>query len=182
MKGTYAQINAKIGRASTDFDSNLYDLNGNRGEYNKDSTYYGADIGIGYLWDLSSAYQLDLSARYQWLHLEGYRATIADDPYHFDDIDSHRTRVGARLNFTENSQYTPYAGIAWEHEFSGRVDCSVYGHSLEDNSLKGDTGIGEIGITFSPSEGSAWKIDAKLSGYIGQREGVTGNLAVNYLF
>ena len=30
MKGAYAQINAKIGRASTDLESNLYDMNGNR--------------------------------------------------------------------------------------------------------------------------------------------------------
>ncbi len=182
MKGAYAQINARIGRASTDFNSNLYDANGNRGEYDKESTYYGAGIRAGYLWDITPAWQLDLSARYQWLHLDGYSANIANDPYHFDDIDSHRTQVGAKLNFTENRQFSPYVGVAWEHEFSGSADGSVYGYSLDDNSLKGDTGIGEIGISFSPSAESAWKIDANISGYIGQREGVTGNLAVNYLF
>ena len=182
MKGAYAQINAKIGRASTDLESNLYDVNGNRGEYDEDSTYYGAGVGVGYLWDIASAYQLDLSARYQWLHLDGYNTDIANDPYHFDDIDSHRTRVGARLNYTENKQYTPYIGVAWEHEFSGSARGNVYGYSLDDNSLKGDTGVAEIGVTFSPTADSAWKIDANLQGYAGQREGVAGNLVVNYLF
>ncbi len=182
MKGAYAQINAKIGRASTDLESNLYDANGNRGEYDKDATYYGAGIGVGYLWDIAQAYTIDLSARYQWLHLDGYNTSVANDPYHFDDIDSHRTKVGARLNYTENKQYTPYIGIAWEHEFSGTARGSVYGYSLDDNSLKGDTGIAEIGVTFSPTADSAWKIDANIQGYAGQREGVAGNLAVNYMF
>ena len=182
MKGAYAQINAKIGRASTDLESNLYDVNGNRGEYDEDSTYYGAGVGVGYLWEITQAYTLDLSARYQWLHLDGYNTDIANDPYHFDDIDSHRTKVGARLNYTENKQYTPYIGVAWEHEFSGSAQGSVYGYSLDDNSLKGDTGVAEIGVTFSPTADSAWKIDANLQGYAGQREGVAGNLVVNYLF
>ncbi len=182
MKGAYAQINAKIGRASTDLESNLYDANGNRGEYDKDATYYGAGIGVGYLWDIAQAYTIDLSARYQWLHLDGYNTSVANDPYHFDDIDSHRTKVGARLNYTENKQYTPYIGIAWEHEFSGTARGSVYGYSLDDNSLKGDTGVAEIGVTFSPTADSAWKIDANIQGYAGQREGVAGNLAVNYMF
>lgn len=64
MKGAYTQINARIGRASTDFNSNLYDANSNRGEYDKESTYYGAGIGAGYLWDITPAWQLDLSAQY----------------------------------------------------------------------------------------------------------------------
>ena len=182
MKGAYAQINAKVGRASTDLESNLYDVNGNRGEYDKDATYYGAGIGVGYLWEIAQAYTLDLSARYQWMHLEGYDTSITNDPYKFDDIDSHRTKIGARLNYTENKQYTPYIGVAWEHEFSGTSDGSVYGYSLEDNSLKGDTGVAEIGVTFSPTADSAWKIDANVQGYVGQREGVAGNLAVNYMF
>ncbi len=182
MKGAYAQINAKAGRASTDLKSSLYDANGNRGEYDEDATYYGAGVGVGYLWEIAQAYTLDLSARYQWLHLDGYDTDIVNDPYKFDDIDSHRTKVGARLNFTENKQYTPYIGVAWEHEFSGSARGSVYGYSLKDNSLKGDTGVAEIGVSFSPEAESAWRIDANVQGYAGQREGVAGNLVVNYMF
>ena len=182
MKGLWAQINAKVGRVSTDLESNLYDINGNRGEYDKKATYYGAGIGIGYQWDITNTYQLDLHARYQWLHLNGYNTDIASDPYRFDDIDSHRSRIGARLNITENKQYTPYLGLAWEHEYSGTAKGRVYGHSLDDNSLKGDTGIGEIGISFRPEADSPWKVDAGITGYLGAREGVAGHFVLNYLF
>lgn len=131
---------------------------------------------------MTEATMLDVSVSYQWTRLQGYNTDIAGDTYHFDDIDSHRTRVGARLDFTGDEQYTPYVGLAWEHEFSGNARGSVYGYDLDDTSLKGDSGIVEIGVTFSPSADSAWRVDAALQGYIGQREGVMGNLAVNYLF
>ncbi len=73
-------------------------------------------------------------------------------------------------------------GVAWEHEFSGTARGSVYGYRLEESSLKGDTGIGEIGVEFSPEAESPWRVDAKVQGYMGRMEGVAGHLEVNYRF
>lgn len=182
MQGVYAQLNAKIGRSKTDFDSNLHDAFGRRGSYDEDLTYYGFGVGVGYLWNLSSAFEVDLYARYQWLHLEGYDADIANDPYQFDDIDSHRTRVGARVNIKANEICTPYVGLTWDHEFSAEAKGSVYGYSLVEDSLKGDTGIAEIGVSFAPSAQTAWRIDGNVQGYVGQREGVAGSLTFEYIF
>ena len=182
FKGVYGEANAKIGRASTDFKSSLSAADGQRAGYDEASTYYGAGVGAGYLIGLASAYELDVSARYQWLRLKGYDTGIAGDPYRFDDIDSHRTRLGARLNYTADKQFTPYAGLAWEHEFSGTSRGSVYGYSLEENSLKGDTGIGKIGVRFQPKAEGPLMVDARVQGYVGQREGVAGRLVLNYLF
>ncbi|MBS7405259.1 MAG: autotransporter domain-containing protein [Oxalobacter sp.] len=97
-------------------------------------------------------------------------------------MDSHRTRLGARLTYTGDKQFTPYAGLAWEHEFSGTSSGCVYGYSLEENSLKGDTGIGEIGVRFQPKANGPLMVDARVQGYVGQREGVAGRLVLNYLF
>ena len=134
------------------------------------------------MWALNQNYNLDISARYQWMHLKGFNAAIVGDPYHFDDLDSHRTRIGGRLNYTSDPQFTPYIGLAWEHEFNGKAHGTAYGYDLEEASLKGDTGVGEIGVRFSPSAKSPWTIDASIFGYVGQREGVAGNLVVNYSF
>lgn len=182
FKGVYGEANAKIGRASTDFRSSLSTADGRRAGYDEESTYYGAGVGAGYLIGLASAYELDVSARYQWLRLKGYDTDIAGDPYRFDDIDSHRTRLGARLNYTADRQFTPYAGLVWEHEFSGTSRGSVYGYSLDENSLKGDTGVGEIGVRFQPKTDGPLMVDARVQGYVGQREGVAGRLVLNYLF
>ena len=76
----------------------------------------------------------------------------------------------------------PDRGIAWEHEFDGNARGSVMGYSLKDTSLKGDSGVLELGVKFVPSEKSRWNYDFTIEGYVGQREGVMGNFVVNYLF
>ena len=78
--------------------------------------------------------------------------------------------------------FSPYAGLSWEHEFDAKANASSYGLSLEELSLKGDTGVAELGIRFKPSENSAWRVEASVNGYVGQKEGVAGNIAVNWLF
>ena len=181
-QGAYAQINARIGKASTAYNSQLVSAEGNRGSFDKESTYYGAGVGAGYLKKLTSSYSLDISAQYQWTHLNGFNADIAKDPYRFDDIDSHRTRVGARLNYTDSSQFTPYVGVAWEHEFSGKADGTTYNLSLEELSLKGDSGIVEVGVNFKPDNASRLSFNANVSGYVGQNEGVAGKFRMNYAF
>ena len=182
LKGTWLQLNGHLGRAGTDFDSDLRDSSGKRGSYDKKANYYGAGIELGYTLGVTETAELDISAGYQWTRLEGYHTRIAGDPYRFDDIDSHRSKVGAKLKYKADSQYTPYAGLAWEHEFSGTARGSVYGYRLEESSLKGDTGIGEIGVEFSPEAESPWRVDAKVQGYMGRMEGVAGHLEVNYRF
>lgn len=182
LKGAYGQVNAKLGRVNTDFKSNLYSAEGKRGAYDATATYVGAGVGAGYVTALGGRMSLDVSAAYQWTRLKGYDASVADDPYHFDDIDSHRTKLGARLNFTGNKQFTPYVGLAWEHEFSGTAKGTVYGLNLEELSMKGDSGVGEIGIQFKPGKTSGWTVDAAVKGVVGQREGVAGRVMVNYAF
>ncbi len=181
-KGLYAQANLQVGHVKTDYDSNLYDLAGNRGSYDKGSTYWGAGLGLGYQFDVSNRFNLDVYGQYKWLHLDSMDTSIAGDPYAFDAINSHRTKLGGRLNYTANRQFTPYVGLAWEHEFSGKSNGNVYGYSLEEVSMKGSSGVGEIGVSFKPDETGAWSVDANVQGYFGQREGVTGRVLVNYAF
>ncbi len=182
LGGSYAQVNAKIGRVSTDFDSDLRDANGTQAGYDKTATYYGAGLKAGYQWDINSSYLLDAHMGYQWMHINGFHASIAEEPYRFEDINSHRTRMGARLEYRNNQQYRPYIGLAWEHEFSGNAKGTAYGYEIDKTSLKGDTGIGEIGVRFSPTEKSPWTVDVAMKGYVGQHEGTMGNLVINYKF
>ena len=182
FKGLYGQINARIGKASTDSHSQLVSAEGNRGSIDKEATYYGAGAGVGYLKELNASYSLDFSAEYQWTHLNGYEADIARDPYRFDDIDSQRTKVGARLSYTDSQQFTPDIGMAWEHEFSGKANGTTYELSLDELSLKGDSGIVEVGVNVKAGNTGRLSFDANVSGYVGQREGVAGKFRMNYAF
>ena len=181
-KGTYLQAHARIGRAFSDYNSRLKDGSGEKLDYDKNSTYYGAELEIGREWQYHPDYMLDSYLKYRWLHLNGFNTEINGADHKLDDIDSHRTRLGTRLNYTAEKTGMPYIGIAWEHEFDGNARGSVMGYSLKDTSLKGDSGVLELGVKFVPSEKSRWNYDFTIEGYVGQREGVMGNFVVNYLF
>ena len=181
-KGTYLQAHARIGRAFSDYNSRLKDGSGEKLDYDKNSTYYGAGLEIGREWQYHPDYMLDSYLKYRWLHLNGFNTEINGADHKLDDIDSHRTRLGTRLNYTAEKTGMPYIGIAWEHEFDGNARGSVMGYSLKDTSLKGDSGVLELGVKFVPSEKSRWNYDFTIEGYVGQREGVMGNFVVNYLF
>ncbi len=52
---------------------------------------------------------------------------------------------------------------------------------VEEESLKGSTYMGEMGWHYI-SEDSPWNVEARLRGYVGQREGVSGKVQVIYNF
>ena len=54
--------------------------------------------------------------------------------------------------------------------------------SLDVPTLEGTPGIMEVGITVRPKETSPWAVDFGLKGYVGDRQGVSGNASVVYSF
>ncbi|MDR0736208.1 MAG: hypothetical protein LBF51_05145, partial [Zoogloeaceae bacterium] len=66
--------------------------------------------------------------------------------------------------------------------FEGKAKAKANGYALDAPSLRGDTGIGEIGFTFTPSKTLPLAIDFGVQGYAGKKEGVTGSLRVKYAF
>lgn len=182
LSGFYSQVNAGLGRASMDFDSSLTDVNGARAGFDKETTYFGAGATLGYLVNLPNQISLDLSASYQWMRLKGFSDSVANDSYRFNDINSHRTIVALRAAYTGNSSIRPYASLAWEHEFDAKSDIKTYGLSLDELSLKGDTGSAQLGVRYKPSANASWSIDASVKGLIGQKEGFAGNVLFNWAF
>jgi hypothetical protein len=67
-----------------------------------------------------------------------------------------------------------------KHEFDGEAKSSIYGRSIPSSDLKGGTGIGELGLTFTSAKGIS--VDLGVQGYTGKREGVTGSLQLKFEF
>ena len=183
VKGLYADAAVRAGKLSSDYHNNdATNIKGQRVSYDIDSTYYAAHLGIGYQWDMTNALRLDTSAQYMWAHVDSENTTILGERYHLDAMDSHRTRVGVKLNYTAESQYTPYIGIAWEHEFDGKAKSSVEGYAIDEADLGGSSGIVTLGVDFKPSENSPLTLEAGVTGYVGQHEGVAGQFRMQYTF
>jgi len=181
--GPYAEASLRAGRASSDWRST--DLNrmlGADASYDSAAPYYGAHLGLGYVAGLGPATSADLYAKYFWSHQDGDQVSIAGDAFHFSDTDSHRVRLGTRLNYTFSSQTRAYAGAAWEHEFDGNARATVYGFEAPSPSLKGDTGVFELGLEITPKEARALTVSLGLQAYTGKREGLGGSALLKYAF
>ena len=48
--------------------------------------------------------------------------------------------------------------------------------------MRGDTGIGELGLLLKPSQTLPLSFDLGVQGYTGKREGVTGSLQARWEF
>lgn len=182
LKGLYVETALRMGNIHTSYNSD--DLNPalGRADYDTDSTYVGINAGLGYVWELSEKASLDLYGKYFWTHTSSADVEIFNDPVHFDAVNSHRTRFGARFAYQVNENISPYVGAAWEHEFDNNSRSTVAGDSIAAPTTKGSSGLGELGLTWKPSAESGLSVDLGAQGYAGVRQGVSGNLQMKYEF
>ena len=161
----------------------LRDADGRRAEFDTTTPYISLHAGLGYIWNLTDALSLDLHAKYFWTWQDGADTDLSTgEALHFDAVNSHRLRLGGRLTYAVNEHVSPYVGAAWEHEFDGTARATSLGHSLAAPSLTGDTGIGELGLSWTPSAATPLTIDLSVQGYTGIRQGYTGSLMAKWEF
>lgn len=185
LSGLYVDASARMGRAQADFRTDDITYNGSNANFDSASPYYGLHGGLGYVWNISEAASLDLSAKLLWTRQEGDSVSVHGDRVRFRDADSLRGRLGGRFTYAVNDVITPYAGAYWEHEFDGKVRATVNGNGIEAPELEGDTGMGELGLSFRPfTDGavSGLSFDLGLQAYIGKREGVSGSFQLKFEF
>ena len=180
----HAEASGRAGALNNTYrNDELLDDRGRRAEYSTSAPYYGAHAGLGYLWSISDALSLDLTGKYLWTREDGTQARLPNgDALHFDAVNSHRLRLGGRLSWSVNEYVSSCIGAAWEHEFDGVARATSLGHALDAPSLKGDTGIGELGLSWTPSAAIPLTVDFSLQGYTGVRQGYTGSLMATWEF
>jgi outer membrane autotransporter protein len=142
-----------------------------------------AYAGFGYVWEITEKFSLDVYGQYFWTRHQGDDVTLTTgDPVSFADVDSRRLRLGGRFTYEINDYLSPYIGAAWEREFAARQRATTFGYDIDTPSLRGDTGIGELWLSFKHSKHLPLSIDIGVQGYLGKREGATGNLQIKYEF
>lgn len=180
----HAEASARAGKVHNEYDSSdLRDASGRKAEYDSDTPYYGLHFGGGYLWEINDKASLDLYGKYFWTRQQGDSLSLSTGEHlSFDDADSSRLRLGGRLAYVLNEHVAPYVGAAWEHEFDGKARATTNGFDIDAPTLRGDTGIGELGLSLTPSVDLPLTVDLGVQGHVGQRQGVTGSLQVKWEF
>ncbi len=184
LQGLYAEASLRAGRLKTAWSSTDLIDNLDRGASFETSTpYYGAHAALGHKLNLTDTLRADIHARYFWTRQEGQTVTILGDTFDFDAVDSHRLRLGARLEYDLTPNVTPYIGAAWEREFSGTARSSVpyYGLDIASVSTRGNSGIFEAGLSLH-AESIPLAFNAGLTGSTGAREGFGGQLNAIFRF
>ncbi|MDR1036512.1 MAG: autotransporter domain-containing protein [Deltaproteobacteria bacterium] len=180
----YAEASVRAGRIHNEYgNADLQDPWGRSARYESTSTYFGFHTGAGYLWNISEKSTFDLYTKFFWTRQKGDTVTLSTgDTVKFSDTDSSRLRIGGRFTYAANVHVSPFVGLAWEHEFDGRARATTNGFAIEAPSVRGSSGIGEIGLTLKPSQTLPISFDIGVQGYVGRRKGVTASLQVRFDF
>ena len=69
----------------------------------------------------------------------------------------------------------------WEYEFSGKATATYQGYDAPSPSLRGGSGMLEVGYRFAPKDNN-FSYDLHITGWQGKRQGYTGGARVNWAF
>ncbi|MDL2260366.1 autotransporter outer membrane beta-barrel domain-containing protein [Deltaproteobacteria bacterium OttesenSCG-928-K17] len=182
--GTYLEASVRGGNMENDY--RIKNIGYNHNNAKSDTTYYGAHLGLGHIFEISEDTDLDIYGRLLWTHTEAYTTKTAyRDHLWIDAVDSIRTRVGGRLSHDFNESLTGYAGLAWEHEWDAETNGKIgYAAGNTDKisnpaELKASSAFGELGLSYKP-EDSGLGIDFTVFGVGGQQKGFGGTLGLSY--
>lgn len=175
--GVYVEGSVRAGKLSSKYKSH-------GGNYDADSAYLAAHLGVGKVVKLNAKNSVDYYGKYFYSHQASDDTTVhaSGKPlaFHFDGVDSHRTRLGGRLNHYMGSKDALYVGFAWQHEFNSTARATLDGMGIAAPSLKGDTGIMELGWKLSQVD--SYDLDLGATGSIGKKKGAGLKLNFNWKF
>ena len=178
--GFYGEASLRLGGSELNHTSDEYHTNtGTSISHDKTTLYYGAHATVGYGFDFLKIASLDIYAKYLWTHQNDDVVNILNDSFKFESMNSNRLRAGFRYSIA-TEYIVPFIGAAWEQEFSGTAESSLYGVALHAPSLKGGTAIIDVGLRASIK--SYLTIEAGIEGYLGIREGISGKGEVVFSF
>lgn len=183
LQGIALEASFRAGRLDADYYSgDLTDGAGNSSTYNLSSPYYGGHVGAAVARELGRKVSMEAYGRFLWTRQDGDHATISGDHIRFQDMTSSRLQGGARFHYAMTQTIRPYAGAAYEWECNGTARAATYGQDIAAPTLRGGTGIAELGVVFQLAADKPMFIDIGVKGYAGKREGVSGNIQFRAAF
>ena len=181
--GFYYEGSLRGGRVTSDYDGNLDGVG--KVDYDSSSSYFAAHLGAGKAFDLGKGNTLDGYFKYFYSHQAGDDTTVHiagmdDERGHFDAVDSHRIRIGARLTHKINERNSFYGGLAYQYEFNGDARATFSGNGVPSPSLKGSSGMLELGWQVKP--GGPLTLDLGVTGWAGKQRGGSVQLGATWAF
>ena len=185
-KGLWAEAALHGGRTRSDYRGSIYA--GSTSEYDSSNAYYAAHLGVGKEMKTNDKDKLNTYLRYFWSYQSGMQTDITTnrrssdaETYDFGAVSSNRVRLGFTYTHRDSERSEVFAGLAWEYELSGKAGASYQGYDAPSPSLRGGSGMLEMGYRFAPKD-SRFSYDLHFAGWLGKRQGYTGGAHMNWAF
>lgn len=173
----YIEGSVLFGRNKNKFDNDL------GADYEVSANYWGFGAGVGYIASFGAS-SVDVYAKYIFTRLGSTSATLSTGEYYrFEAVTSAKTKLGLRYSYEQSTgkvKWAPFIGAAWQKEFKGSADATTNGYAVEAPSLKGSSGVAEIGVSIDSNSGL--KAELGLVGFTGKQRGINANIMLQYLF
>lgn len=181
--GIYYEGSVRFGHMKGDYNG---DANTDFANYDTDSNYLAFHAGIGKVVDINADSNIDYYGKFFYTHQTSdtvdIRTAFGDTKFDFDSINSYRTRLGARWNKKLNARDTFYAGLAWDYEFDSEARASFNGMAAPSPTMKGSSGLLELGWKMKASKENPVSVDLGLNGWVGKQRGVSFNAGFSWEF
>jgi len=176
----YVEASAKLGRIKTDYKTVLPD--GTEASYDADRNYYGAHAGVGKIFEINDASDLDLYAKLFFTRVGKKQVEINSESILLKQSNSLRTKLGFKYSYELGQSLDLFGGLAYERELDGKARGLnlAYGTDIASPSMKGNTGIAEVGAKLKNL--GNFEAAAKFEGMVGKRKGLSAGLNLEYKF
>lgn len=156
-----------------------------RGDYSQNA--YGASAEAGYSFDLPEAFWAEPYARLSYMRADSKSVHLNNNMQaKLDAQQSLQSELGlhAGKDFTLNNQViiTPYATLAWQHEFISNNDVTINQRNTFDTDFSGDSlkAGGGLTVRFTPQIQAYAEIDYRKGDKT--ESPVHGNIGIRYNF
>lgn len=181
--GLYCEASLRAGQVKADYKGHL--LTGLDAWYDTRSSYLAAHVKLGKIFRLNNADKVNTYFKYLFSRIGSDDVTVGStmnsERYHFDPVNSHRIQLGFRYTHALNKNSNLYGGLAWQYEFDGEANAVCNGMNTPSPSLKGSSGMVELGWQVKPSAAPV-TIDIGINGWFGKQKGINGGLKIDWQF
>lgn len=152
------------------------------------ASYYGTNIGLGYILGNGERNSFDTSLRYLYNQVNAKNRWLNDEEIKIKRINSNRLQLAEQYKFIANDYLTLRAGAMFEYEFTAKsklsgTDEDGDAFTVPDMKVKGASYTGELGVELTPfGSNKNTSIDLNAKGYGGKKQGASGNIALKYSF
>ncbi len=183
--GRYYEGSVRAGRAKTDYETNNFPFNNQYlYEYFKSSSpYIGFHFGLGREKFYDEKNSVDYYAKFFYTHVSSDSVKLTTgERYHLSPVNSDRLRLGTRYTHQSNQKNQVYVGAAYEYEFHGNAYAVYQGMKTKTSTLRGGSGMLEVGWIYKPEANDKWSLDLSCEGWAGRQKGLRGRFGLNWNF